>query len=86
MKNNKKFYKIGLNDKDYLILKENVVDDVKNIIQEKELYVRTPLTLYENSENSKILSLIKKGQKVDIIGYDKIDEKGNKLKLKSMNI
>lgn len=75
--NNKKFYKIGLNDKDYLILKENVVDDVKNIIQEKELYVRTPLTLYENSENSKILSLIKKGQKVDIIGYDKIDEKGN---------
>ena len=74
--NNKTFYKIEFNNKEYLILKEDIVDDVKDIIKEKELYVRTSLTLYETSEDSKIVSLIKKGEKVDIIGYDKLDENG----------
>lgn len=75
--NDKKYYRIEIDEKDYLILSDNISNDSKDIIREKELYVRTPVTLYESSENSKIVSLIKKGQKVDIIGYDKIDEEGN---------
>ena len=74
--NNKKYYQIEIDEKDYLILSDNISNDSKDVIREKELYVRTPVTLYESSENSKIISLIKKGQKVDIIGYDKIDEEG----------
>lgn len=74
--NDKKYYQIEIDEKDYLILSDNISNDSKDVIREKELYVRTPVTLYESSENSKIISLIKKGQKVDIIGYDKIDEEG----------
>lgn len=74
--NNNKFYTIEKNEKDYFVLCDNIVDDIKGVVKEKEMYVRTTLTLYESSENSKILSMIKKGQKLDIIGYDKLDENG----------
>lgn len=75
-KNNQQFYKISYNKKLLFVLADNVVTDKKDIIKEKELYVRTPVTLYKSSDSSKILSLIKKGQKVDIVGFDQIDKDG----------
>ncbi|MEI3529586.1 MAG: putative glycoside hydrolase [Bacilli bacterium] len=75
-KTNQTFDKITYNKKDFMVLIDNVVTDKKDIVKEKELYVRTPVTLYKNSDSSEILSLIKKGQKVDIIGYDRIDQEG----------
>lgn len=71
------YYKIIIDDKEYLVLKDNVVKNEKDIVKEKEMYVRTPVTLYDNSTESKIVSAIKKGERVEIIGYDIIDEKGN---------
>ena len=53
--NNKKYYQIEIDEKDYLILSDNISNDSKDVIREKELYVRTPVTLYESSENSKII-------------------------------
>lgn len=72
--NNQEYYLIKYKDKEYLIDINNLVENKNDIIKEKELYVRTPVTLYESYETSEILSLIKKGEKVEIIGYDQIKD------------
>ena len=78
------YRKIKYEGQIYLINEENLVSKKNKIIKEQEMFVRTNLTLYENLESSKILSLIKKGEKVDILSYDKINEDGsvNKYKVK----
>ena len=45
----------------------------KDIIQEKTIFVRTPCILYKNSEDGEITTSIPKGEQLDIIGYDKIN-------------
>lgn len=72
--NEKKYIKIIYNDNEYLIESEYIGEE---IIKEKEIYVRTPLVLYENNEDSKIKDYIKKGEKLDIIGYDYIKKDGS---------
>ena len=57
------------------------------IIKEKELFIRTNITVYKDLDSSKILSYIKKGEKVEILGFDKLN-KGivNKYKIKYNDI
>ena len=82
------YIKIKYNDKFYLINENNLVSREQDIIKEKELFVRTPLTVYNDLNSSKILSYIKKGERVEILGYDKLDEKGsvNKYKIRYKDI
>ena len=77
------YIKIKYEDQEYLVKEENLNEQ---IVQEKEIYVRTPSILY--AEDSKILSQLKKGEKIEITGYDKIDETGkvNMYKVKQGNI
>ena len=78
-----KYTKIKYNNKDYLILNENITSKEQDILKEKELYVRTSTTIYKSLEDAKIESYVKKGEKVNIIGYDKItDGVVNKYKIK----
>ena len=86
-KENNIYIKIKYKDKFYLINQNNLTDKKEDIIKEKELFVRTNLTVYKDLESSKILSHIKKGEKVEIIGYDKI-KNGivNKYKIKYNDI
>ena len=69
----KTFIKIILDNNEYLVLEENINEE---IIQEKKVYVRTPLVLYENEKESIILDYINKGEELDIIGYDYINSDG----------
>ena len=62
------YIKIIYEDQEYLVKQNNLNE---NIIQEKTIFVRTPCILYQN-EDGKILSSIKKGEKLEIIGYDNI--------------
>ncbi len=66
------YIKIKINEEEYLVKKENLNE---NIIQETEIFVKTPCILYEDLEG-KILSQLNKGDKLEITGYDKIDESG----------
>lgn len=63
-------------ENNYYIKKDDLTEDENNIVTEKEKYVRTSVTVYKNEKDSKIESFIKKGNKLDIIGYDSIDENG----------
>ena len=74
---NKEYYKIKYNNTEYLVFKENVVNSEDDIILEKEMYVRTPITIYESEESIKILGMAKKGEKLDIVGYNKVNEDGS---------
>ena len=81
------YIKIKYNDEFYLINQNNLVSNEQDIVKEKELFVRTNLTVYKDSSSSKILSYIKKGERVEIIGFDKL-EVGivNKYKIKYNDI
>ena len=82
------YLKIKYNDNEYYILNNNVVKNKKDVVLEKEKYVRTSVTVYENNEDAKIESFIKKGNKLDILDYDKIDDNGfvNMYKIKKDDI
>lgn len=79
--------KVNMNDNEYLLIKfdnkeyyvnaKQLVKNVKDVVLEKERYVRTSVTVYENETDSKIASFIKKGNKLDITGYDKLFDDGN---------
>ena len=71
------YRKIKYEDKEYLLFNDYVTFNVYDIIKEKEMYVRTPLVIYESADDIKILSYAKKGDKLDIVGYDKLNSDGS---------
>ena len=77
--NNIVYKKIILDNNEYYVNKENLVSEKEKIIQEKELYIRTSTIIYKEPNKQFITSLIKKGEKVDIIGYDTLNEDGSVL-------
>ena len=79
------YIKIKYDNKEYYAKQENIVYDKKDIVKEKEVYVRTSYNLYENSDGIKLLNLCNKGDKLTIIGYDKLNEDGtvNMYKIKT---
>ncbi|MDD3392770.1 MAG: putative glycoside hydrolase [Bacilli bacterium] len=70
----KTYYQVNYNQKEYLISKDNVTLNRDDIVLEEELYVRTPATIYVNETDSSILGLANKGDKVEVIGYDKVED------------
>ena len=60
----------------------NLTDRKSKVVQEKELYVRTPVTLYENSEGPEIAGFIPKGTKLEVIGYKNLQKDGTVTKYK----
>lgn len=73
------YVKVKINDEKKYVLKENLVEDFKNIVLEKEIYMRTPMVL---TNKTKINTFIPKATKLEIIGFDEIDEKGEVLNYK----
>ena len=76
------YKKIKYNKKEYLINSSNLVIKREDSVKENELYVRTSTTIYKEKDSAEILSNIKKGEKVQIVGYDLLDENGNVNKYK----
>ena len=84
---NEKNSKIKYENNDYYVNKDNLVNDVKDSVYEKELYVRTSYNLVKDQDEIDLLDLVKKGDKIDIIGFDKINTDGsvNMYKIKYEN-
>ena len=87
-KDNKSYTKIDYDKSIYYVDSDSLVKDAKSVVLEKVKYVRTSVTVYQNSEDSKIESFIKKGNKLDVTDYDKLLEDGsvNMYKIKNDNI
>lgn len=64
---NQKYKKIQYEENIYLVKEENINEQ---IVLEKEIFVRTPCVLYENENDGIIKSYLKKGERLEITGYD----------------
>lgn len=73
---NEQYSKIEYKGEKYLIKLNSTEKDIKNVVREKEMFVRTNVTVYENYDSVDILSYVKKGEKLDITGYDKLNSDG----------
>ena len=82
------YTEIKIGEETYYLLAEYLSENKADVIKEKEKYVRTSVTVYKNETDSKIASFIKKGNKLEIIGYDSYDDQGivNMYKIKSGEI
>jgi len=79
---------IIVDNKKYYVMKDNLTTEKENIITEKTLYTRTTTTIINNKDDSKINGLSKKGEELEVIGYDYIKEDGsvNLYKVKQKDI
>ncbi|MGN1342595.1 MAG: putative glycoside hydrolase [Bacilli bacterium] len=84
----KEYREIEYEKNNYYVNSINLVKDEKQVVLEKNKFVRTSVTVYENETDSKIASFIKKGNELNIIGYDKLLEDGttNMYKIQKDNI
>lgn len=84
--NNKenKYKKIKYKDRSYILLTDNLTKNKNKIILEKNIYVKTPVSVYEKNNELKVIGMAKQGEELTVLGYDTIDEKGkvNKYKIK----
>ena len=71
------FVTIEKDNKILRMMKEDLVKESINILKEKEIYVRTSATLYEDLNISKINGLAIKGETLDVIGFDKLLDDGS---------
>lgn len=71
------YIEIKLDDQIYYVKDHVLVESEKEVVKEETKYVRTSVTVYKNETESKIASFIKKGNKLDVIDYDYLDEEGN---------
>ncbi len=84
----KKYTEIELDGSKYYVLSTTLTSNEKEVVQEEIKYVRTSVTVYKNETDSKIESFVKKGNEIEITGYDKLLDDGsvNMYKIKKDNI
>ncbi|MDD4036016.1 MAG: putative glycoside hydrolase [Bacilli bacterium] len=70
------FYKVFINKNEYYVLNDNLVDDSSEVIREKKIYVRTPIDLLKDINTGQILTLATKGEELEVIGFDEVNEDG----------
>lgn len=54
----------------------NLVKNKSEVVREKELYVRTPITIYKNSTGPEIAGFAPKGMKLVVTGFYGLDQNG----------
>ena len=71
------YRKIKYDSNLYLVMPDDVVSKYEDSIKEKEIYVRTSLTTYKNPDSVDIAGYQKKGTKLEITGFDTLNEDGS---------
>lgn len=69
--------KIKYNDKEYFVSIDNLTNDYNDVVSEKEVYVRTSYNIKKEIDSTSLLTLAKKGDKLEVIGFDTLDTNGN---------
>ena len=79
------YRKIEYQGKEYLVEPDTITTSYETSVYEKEKYVRTSTTLYKTFDDVAIAGFAKKGTKLEIIGFDTINEDGtvNMYKIKN---
>ena len=75
-KDNNNYVKITLDKENYYVLETNLVDKKEDAVKEEYVYVRTPASILESLDDPKIVDQGAKGEKMEVLSYDSIDENG----------
>jgi len=75
--NDNEYTLVTSGEKQYYVLSSSLVENEKDVVLEKEKFVRTSVTVYKNEVDSKIESFVKKGNQLEVLGYDKLLEDGS---------
>ncbi|MBR2675047.1 MAG: hypothetical protein IKE52_06335 [Mogibacterium sp.] len=70
------------NNYKYYIAEENTAFYRTDVVKEKEVYVRTPATIYKDEKNPFIASFAPKGSCLKVVGYDRLLDDGSVYKYK----
>lgn len=62
---------------EFYVRAANLASAPNECVLEKEMYVRTPATVYSKDEGAGIASFAPKGTELAVTGFDYLDEKGN---------
>ena len=79
------YVKIKINDKEYYVNNDNLVDKKEDVVLEKKVYVRTAATLIEDLDKSTISGFANKATSLEVIGYDELDSEGKVITYKIKN-
>lgn len=71
------YSKIKIDDVEYYINRDNLVSDKDDIVKEEYVYTRVATSIIESVDDIKINGLAKKGDRLEVVGYDYVDEYGN---------
>ena len=66
------YKKIKYNKHDYYVKKENLTKSIDDVVKEEKVYVRTPVTIYENYDDIKIIGFASKNSALEVIGYNQL--------------
>ena len=75
------YVKVFLGNVLYYVKEGNIIKD-NNVVLEDSVYIRTSVSVYEDSDSLKISGMIPKGSSVKVIGYDKLNSDGSVNKYK----
>ena len=73
----KSYVMVVIDDIEYYIEQNNLVSDEDKVVKEEYIYTRSATSVIEDINDPKILGLSKKGERLEVIGYDYLDEYGN---------
>lgn len=71
------YTKVKLENGFYYVETTNLKNNKKDVVLEDTKYVRTSATIYKNEKDSKIESLVKKGNSLKILDYDYLKDDGS---------
>lgn len=72
----KKYIPITLDKENYYVLDSALVNTKKEAVLEKVIYVRTPASILESIDDPKIVYQGAKGQELEVLSYDDINDDG----------
>lgn len=70
------YYLVKIDENDYYVNADNLVDKDNEVVLEDKIYTRSATSIIDNSDG-KILDLASKGDELEVISYDELDEEGN---------
>lgn len=73
----KKYYLVTIKGINYYINENNLVKNLEEVVLEKVMYVRTTTSILKDTTTSQIIGLAEKGDALEIVGYDELDNDGN---------
>ncbi|MGM9882438.1 MAG: putative glycoside hydrolase [Bacilli bacterium] len=71
-----KYKLVEYEKQEYYVKEDNLTKEENKVALEKEIFVRTPCSILEDTTTAKISGQTSKGQKLEVLSFDKVDSSG----------